>query len=232
VNDVKLHPEAGNIDHILLSPKGIYAIEMKNWSGNIRCYGDQWSKKVGNRVYEVKSVSKQTKRNATDVNKFIREKNQMNLYISPICVFTNPSAKLNLFNQSLPVLQVDELSQYIQNIKPTNSISESDILKISHSLSEDFPRPTVAVQKKDAKMIADRPAETLTSSDSFKKSGDEFFKQGKFNDAIQCYKKAIEINPDFIPAWNNLGFAYFKIGQLDNAKKCKERIKVLKNSKV
>lgn len=43
INDVILPPYyRGNIDHIILSPRGIFAVETKNHSGKITCYGDEW----------------------------------------------------------------------------------------------------------------------------------------------------------------------------------------------
>jgi len=57
--------------------------------------------------------------------------------------------------------------------------------------------------------------------------GDENFKKEKFDDAIKCYKEAIEINPNFSAAWNNLGYTYIKLGRLDEAKKCKDVLKTI-----
>jgi hypothetical protein len=37
INDVILPSSRGNIDHILLTPKGIFAIETKHWDGEIIC---------------------------------------------------------------------------------------------------------------------------------------------------------------------------------------------------
>jgi len=42
INDVILPSSRGNIDHILLTPKGIFAIETKHWAGDIVCHGDEW----------------------------------------------------------------------------------------------------------------------------------------------------------------------------------------------
>jgi len=44
INDVILPPSKGNIDHILLTPKGIFAIETKNWDGKFICKGDEWKR--------------------------------------------------------------------------------------------------------------------------------------------------------------------------------------------
>lgn len=40
IDDVVLNQKVGNIDHILLSRKGIFLIETKNFTGKVECYGD------------------------------------------------------------------------------------------------------------------------------------------------------------------------------------------------
>jgi hypothetical protein len=62
----------------------------------------------------------------------------------------------------------------------------------------------------------------------WKKKGDEYVKANDFQNAIKCYSTAIEIDPNYLGAWNNLGFSYFKLGRLDEAKKCKDKINALK----
>jgi hypothetical protein len=60
INDVVLGNSSGNIDHILICPKGIFAIETKNWSNKIPLYykNDEWytlkntDKRVVNRDYD------------------------------------------------------------------------------------------------------------------------------------------------------------------------------------
>jgi tetratricopeptide (TPR) repeat protein len=67
----------------------------------------------------------------------------------------------------------------------------------------------------------------ITNPEIWKKQGDNHFKDGRYEEAIKCYKEAIDLDPNYKSAWNNLGFAYFKTGQLDEAKKCKDKIKSL-----
>lgn len=62
----------------------------------------------------------------------------------------------------------------------------------------------------------------------WKKRGDEFIKSEKYEDAIKCYKEALKINPNYVSAWNNLGFVNSKLGRIDEAKKCREKINELK----
>jgi len=134
IDDIQLPRRGGNIDHILLSPKGIFCLETKNWTGDIRCNRDEWSKKGKRRIYPVDSVSKQARKNASDLGELIRKRLNIGVPITPICVFTNPSARLKLTRQTLPVLRVTELSQYIRNAKPLTNLTEEEILSIAQSI--------------------------------------------------------------------------------------------------
>jgi tetratricopeptide (TPR) repeat protein len=65
----------------------------------------------------------------------------------------------------------------------------------------------------------------------WKNIGNDFFKKEDYENAIKNYKSAIDIDPSFIDAWNNLGLVYLKIGKIDEAKKCHETIDNLKNTR-
>lgn len=134
INDVMIGDSGGNIDHILLSSKGIFIIETKNYSGDIRCNRDQWKKKVRYRLYEMISVSNQAKNNARCLSNIIRKKANQTIYIQPICVFTNPSARLRLYEPTLPVLRVVELSEFIRQFHSVTSLSGSEIQAISRCI--------------------------------------------------------------------------------------------------
>lgn len=73
----------------------------------------------------------------------------------------------------------------------------------------------------------------MSSSDlndpaTWKQEGNEFFEKGQYEEAIKCYAHAVDLNPEFIEAWNNLGLSYLKIGKIDDAKRCNEKVNELK----
>ena len=47
--------------------------------------------------------------------------------------------------------------------------------------------------------------------------GNQFLRQGKFEEAIASYEKAIELNPQFAWSYQNLGDALEKVGRRDEA---------------
>jgi len=70
---------------------------------------------------------------------------------------------------------------------------------------------------------------TVDDPKIWKRSGNELFKRGLYKIALKFYAKAIELNPGFIEAWNNLGLSFLKIGKIEEAKRCNQKVKELKN---
>ena len=46
------------------------------------------------------------------------------------------------------------------------------------------------------------------------------YKQKKLDEAIACFRQALELDPKFAPAHRNLGIALYKQGKLDEAIAC------------
>jgi hypothetical protein len=134
INDIKLPSSRGNIDHILLSPKGIFVIETKNYSGGVRCYGDAWYVGSGGWAKPIGSVSKQAKRNAYELSSFLERTTGFKIYVNPICVFVNPSLELAIFEPAVPILRVAELSGFLEQFKASTSLSEELIHTVAQSI--------------------------------------------------------------------------------------------------
>ncbi|HOT03444.1 MAG TPA: tetratricopeptide repeat protein [Methanolinea sp.] len=62
----------------------------------------------------------------------------------------------------------------------------------------------------------------------WKISGNKFFKKGLYGIALRFYARAIQLNPDFIEAWNNIGLSFQKLGRMDEARRCNEKVKELR----
>ncbi|HSD58343.1 MAG TPA: nuclease-related domain-containing protein, partial [Methanotrichaceae archaeon] len=76
INDVILPSSRGNVDHVLLTPKGIFAIETKHWEGEIICQGDEWHRRYHKGLFSTKdfdagSPSRQVKMNAINLSRLI-----------------------------------------------------------------------------------------------------------------------------------------------------------------
>ena len=43
---------------------------------------------------------------------------------------------------------------------------------------------------------------------------------GDYNKAIECYKKAVQLDPKYSHPWNNMGVAYYRLGNYPKAVEC------------
>jgi hypothetical protein len=142
INDVVLPPyDRGNIDHIVLSPRGIFAIETKNHRGRITCYGDEWiaryrGKNRGASERELNftlgSPSAQARNNALRLKKIIDSLEPLKskkIWVQGIVVFPNKYAELKIFENpdSVKVMKLDELPKYLINYDEGKQLSPEEL---------------------------------------------------------------------------------------------------------
>ena len=84
-----------------------------------------------------------------------------------------------------------------------------------------------------SRLSADRDQETAAPSQMkralnrrrFLESGLWFYKQGLYSKAIEEYRKAIMVDPNFVEAQQCIGDTFFRLGQLDEAKDAYEKVR-------
>ena len=107
-----------NIDHIVLGPNGIFAIETKDYRGKITCKGSYWTVPF----HYGRSPSSQAKGNAFWVKETIdasgvSETFKTRLYVKPIVVFSNPEVELERIDPEVEVVKLDELADSITSYR-------------------------------------------------------------------------------------------------------------------
>jgi len=147
LNNLSLPFKNCDIDHLLVGPNGVFLIETKNYKGEISCTGDLWEyQKVGKMggIYKgyITNPSRQLKRNVWELKSFLDKKskrlfgsNEFPYWIQGMVVFTNEEAVLNTKDETVVILKVNDLYDYIKNFKKTK-IPEDDIEKIASLLKE------------------------------------------------------------------------------------------------
>ena len=130
INDVNLPPyDRGNLDHVVLSPKGIFVIETKNHRGKITCYGDEWliryrGKNRGSTErdfnFTLGSPSAQVRNGAFRVKKVIESLEALKskrAWVQGIVVFSNENAELdvNELPECVDVMTLSDLPNYLRN---------------------------------------------------------------------------------------------------------------------
>jgi hypothetical protein len=71
-----------------------------------------------------------------------------------------------------------------------------------------------------------RPGD-LRDAKIWKDAGDAHFHKGDFESAKKCYTQAIDLDPGYKAAWNNLGLSLLKSGNIEEAKQVNARLKML-----
>lgn len=134
INDVKPRDGYGNIDHVILSPNGIFVIETKNYRGKITCQRDVWSKKAGGRIG---SPSIQAKMNAVRIKKLIESNEKiksLRLWIEAIIVFSNLDTELNINDPTVEIKNPYSLLEFLTNYKGKHQFSPQDLNLIGNEI--------------------------------------------------------------------------------------------------
>lgn len=64
-------------------------------------------------------------------------------------------------------------------------------------------------------------------ADYWNEKGNSLYRRGKYEEALKCYEKALEIDSKFAKAWNNRGYVLAKMGRKEEAVKCyQEALKI------
>lgn len=139
IRDVHIPGMKTNIDFVVLSANGLFAIEVKSHRGEITYDGRQLRR---NGYPLEKDFLRQSRTEATALTEYLQANVDRNLYANPILVFSDPKARLTFGRMPLHgvvVIRVDWLrEQIVKNISPT-PISGKFIDQITPLLSPNEP---------------------------------------------------------------------------------------------
>lgn len=84
------------------------------------------------------------------------------------------------------------------------------------------PRPPIELPKPPEKpgeirRPAKRPEGRLDNAEEYFMKGVKYEKSNQYADAVEAYKGAVKINPDYMDAYVNLGTVYYKLGRYADA---------------
>ena len=97
-------------------------------------------------------------------------------------------------------------------------VTDKDIDLIQEALLKDcsFMRELLMTDNEKLENSVSKNTKAL----KFHRTGSEYFNAGKFDQAIEEFKKAVKTDPAFAFAWDDLGLSYRKLGKYDDAIKC------------
>jgi hypothetical protein len=164
LNNLELPGRADDVDHILVGPNGIFALETKNHRGRIYWRDGQWYQaKMSRRGHlqpekPIRDPSQQLKRNVDYLRSCINGTDpelsqRTRLWIEGAAVFTHPAVTLDLPPDVLetlpfPVLRARDLPAYITGHVPRRPFSKTEVRQIASMLAHLQPAYPVRPAKR------------------------------------------------------------------------------------
>jgi len=130
-NDLMIPTLRGNIDHVVIGPTGIYALETKNYSTNYTINGDDWTQYRRPDKIIRKDPGKQAIRSAKGLKKYLAQKGLRGLkWVNALVVLINDDTyEIKTIPKNYYVLNHSLLNDFI--IHGYNQLENKNILEIS-----------------------------------------------------------------------------------------------------
>lgn len=119
------------IDHMVVSPKGIFLLETKNWRG--RLSGDEADRKWTQQAYPdrpprtLSSPILQNQRHIAVLSRFLRSGGVPEIPIISVIVFTGRNTSLDIKNQKTLLLWPRETVDHILRFRPKEVVPEATV---------------------------------------------------------------------------------------------------------
>jgi hypothetical protein len=143
INNLKLPARADDVDHLVIGPSGVFALETKNHRGRIFLEGSQWYQSKTSRSGRpqpkeaIRDPTRQLKRNIDYLRACINQTDpalsrRVRLWIEGGVVFTHPAVSLNLQPPAqsplpFPVLRARDLPSHILDHVPRRPLRKAEI---------------------------------------------------------------------------------------------------------
>jgi hypothetical protein len=153
INGLALPRGAGDVDHVVIGPSGVFLLETKTMAGRIVCHQDgTWRRtRIGrggtSYVAYIGDPAAQVLRNMHAVREALRRR-LPHLYARPalwlegLLVFPHPRTELATEHSRIPAVRLSELTQRIREHQPRRRLHAADVSAICDALlSESHARP-------------------------------------------------------------------------------------------
>lgn len=141
LNGVPVPGSRADIDHVLVGPSGVWAIEAKHHVGMVQCVGDAWGyARLGAggvpRSGHIGNPSQQARRAAEALERFLERRNQRHT-VQPLVVFTHPQVELTLEAATVPIIRADAALAFLS--RPGERLSATTVQEIVDTLRKIRP---------------------------------------------------------------------------------------------
>lgn len=117
INGVPRPGSRADIDHVLVGPTGIWALEAKHHVGMVQCVGDAWGytrRGPGGvpREGHIGNPSQQARHSAEALTRYLQRRGVAQA-VEPVVVFTHPQVELTLERPTVAVLRAAEVRAFV-----------------------------------------------------------------------------------------------------------------------
>lgn len=117
LNGVPVPGARADIDHVLVGPSGIWAIEAKHHVGMVQCVGDAWGyARLGRggvpQPGHIGNPSGQARRAAEALERFLQPRG-VHRPVHPLVVFTHPQVELTIEQPTVTIVRASEAQQLV-----------------------------------------------------------------------------------------------------------------------
>lgn len=132
-NDLTLRHgrRSSQIDHLVLSPNGVFVLETKNWRGVIT--GDEtqprWEqvRNPGERPVRVSNPVLQNRRHVETLRAWLKARGIPDLPVHSVVLSARPAAVYRVERQTVPILTPAEAARHIAGFRAERPLTESDL---------------------------------------------------------------------------------------------------------
>jgi hypothetical protein len=121
-------PKVGDVDLILVGLGGIWAFEVKAYSGQIRNVGDRWQRKARWGWRKLTShPGRQASRNAARLKEYLEGQDVNVRWVQPVVIWAGEQGVLTVEDPATPVWDLEELSDHIEDLWQSKSLTEETV---------------------------------------------------------------------------------------------------------
>ncbi len=125
-----------DMDAVLVGPPGVWVLEIKNFTGEYRNFGEHWEIQVGNRPKPLKkSPSRQAQNNAVRLSGFLKA-DGVQQYVDKAVVWANRESPLTVEHPAVPVWTLETLPEELGNLWQGRAMNEATQTRIVEKLSD------------------------------------------------------------------------------------------------
>lgn len=127
----------GDVDLVLIGPSGIWAFEVKAYTGQYRNIGDHWQNHSRLGWWNVSNnPARQAQRNAANLKTYLNNHGINPGWVHAVVIWAGESDKLSVDDPAIPVWKIDEIQDRLEELWGEQKLSEEQVEKVAEILEK------------------------------------------------------------------------------------------------